>query len=159
MLSLACDYRVMTDGTKRNAWLCMNEVGFREYPPIVQLSNLTSQQVHFGAVWPLSFTAILRAKFGDHRLQRKIALEGHRFVPSEALADGILDHLVTGNTTAVVAKAEEVADLISGNASAGVWGLIKVCILIAPATSSSHSFDRIFSQTFIVILWRVLGRI
>lgn len=33
MLSLACDYRVMTDGTKRNAWLCMNEVGFREYPP------------------------------------------------------------------------------------------------------------------------------
>ena len=26
MLSLACDYRVMTDGTKRNAWVCMNEV-------------------------------------------------------------------------------------------------------------------------------------
>lgn len=26
MLSLACDYRVMTDGTSRNAWLCMNEV-------------------------------------------------------------------------------------------------------------------------------------
>lgn len=106
MLSLACDYRVMTDGTKRNAWLCMNEV-------------------HFGAVWPLSFAAILRAKFGDHRLQRKIALEGHRFVPSEALVDGILDHLVTGNTAAVIAKAEEIADKISANASAGVWGLIK----------------------------------
>lgn len=66
---------------------------------------------------------------------------------------------MTGNTTAVVAKAEEVADLISGNASAGVWGLIKVWVLIASATSSSHSFDHIFSQTFIVILWRVLGRI
>jgi len=26
MLSLACDYRVMTDGSKRNAFLCMNEV-------------------------------------------------------------------------------------------------------------------------------------
>lgn len=26
MLALACDYRVMTDGSKRNAFLCMNEV-------------------------------------------------------------------------------------------------------------------------------------
>ena len=26
MLSLVCDYRVMTDGSTRNAWLCMNEV-------------------------------------------------------------------------------------------------------------------------------------
>ena len=26
MLSLACDYRVMTDGLKRNAWISMNEV-------------------------------------------------------------------------------------------------------------------------------------
>ncbi|KAF9453438.1 ClpP/crotonase [Macrolepiota fuliginosa MF-IS2] len=106
MLSLACDYRVMTDGSTRNAWLCMNEV-------------------HFGAVWPLSFAAIVRAKFGDHRLHRKIALEGHRFIPTEALTDGILDHLVTGNTAAVLSKAEEVADNLSINASAGVWGLIK----------------------------------
>lgn len=119
---------------------------------MAHLSNLISPQVHFGAVWPFSFTAILRAKFGDHRLQRKIALEGHRFVPSEALADGILDHLVTGNTTAVVAKAEEVADRISGNAAAGVWGLIKVCFLILQADCSSHPFDCIFSQTFTVIL-------
>ena len=28
MLSLVCDYRVMTDGSSRNAWLCMNEVRF-----------------------------------------------------------------------------------------------------------------------------------
>ncbi|KAJ2916582.1 hypothetical protein MD484_g3816, partial [Candolleomyces efflorescens] len=106
MLALACDYRVMTDGTKRNAWLCMNEV-------------------HFGAHWPLSFAAILRAKFGDHRLQRQIALEGYRFTPPEALAAGILDHIVSGDTAAVLAKAEEVAEGISGNAQAGVWGLIK----------------------------------
>jgi acetyl-CoA carboxylase carboxyltransferase component len=26
MTSLACDYRVMTDGAKRRAWMCMNEV-------------------------------------------------------------------------------------------------------------------------------------
>lgn len=26
MLSVCCDYRVMTDGSKRNAWMCMNEV-------------------------------------------------------------------------------------------------------------------------------------
>ncbi|KAG6844957.1 putative secondary metabolism biosynthetic enzyme [Tephrocybe sp. NHM501043] len=109
MLSLVCDYRVMTDGSKRNAWLCMNEV-------------------HFGAVWPLSFAAILRAKVGDHRLQRKIALEGHRFTAKEAYDDGLLDHLVAGNTADVLAKAEEVADKFSGNAQSGVWGLIKMDI-------------------------------
>jgi enoyl-CoA hydratase/carnithine racemase len=25
MFALTCDYRVMTDGSKRNAWMCMNE--------------------------------------------------------------------------------------------------------------------------------------
>ncbi|KAF8150775.1 ClpP/crotonase-like domain-containing protein [Crassisporium funariophilum] len=109
MLSLACDYRVMTDGSSRNAWLCMNEV-------------------HFGAPMPLSFTAILYAKFGDHRLRRKIALEGHRFSAKEALQDGILDHIVNGKTAEVLAKAEEIADKFSGNASMGVWGLIKANI-------------------------------
>ncbi|KAL9714189.1 hypothetical protein Ac2012v2_002498 [Leucoagaricus gongylophorus] len=106
MLSLACDYRVMTDGSKRNAWLCMNEI-------------------HFGAVWPLSFTAILNTKVSNNALQRKIALEGHRFVPSEAHSLGIIDHLVTGSTAAVLAKAQDVADQISISASTGVWGLIK----------------------------------
>ncbi|KAF9000603.1 ClpP/crotonase-like domain-containing protein [Cyathus striatus] len=106
MLSLACDYRVMTDGSKRNAWLCMNEV-------------------HFGAVWPLSFAAILRGKIGDHRLHRKIALEGHRFTPKEALNDGLIDHIVLGETADVLAKAEEMAERFSVNARAGVWGMIK----------------------------------
>ncbi|KAG6898200.1 hypothetical protein C0992_003312 [Termitomyces sp. T32_za158] len=106
MLALVCDYRVMTDGSQRNAWLCMNEV-------------------HFGAVWPLSFAAILRAKLGDHRMQRKIALEGHRFTAKEAYDDGLLDHLVTGKTVDVLAKAEEVADQFGVNAQGGVWGLIK----------------------------------
>ncbi|KAH6909034.1 ClpP/crotonase-like domain-containing protein [Coprinopsis sp. MPI-PUGE-AT-0042] len=79
MLSLACDYRVMTDASKRNAWLCMNE----------------------------------------------IALEGHRYSPVEALKDGILDAIVDGKTADILAAAEKIADRISTNASAGVWGLIK----------------------------------
>ncbi|KAF9532574.1 ClpP/crotonase-like domain-containing protein [Crepidotus variabilis] len=107
MLSLACDYRVMTDGTSRNAWLCMNEV-------------------HFGAPWPHSFAAILRAKIGDHRLQRKIAIEGHKFTPQEALQDGILDYIVKGKTAEILAKAEELADKFGGTAAPGVWGLIKL---------------------------------
>ncbi|KAF6757208.1 ClpP/crotonase-like domain-containing protein [Ephemerocybe angulata] len=106
MMSLACDYRIMTDGTKRNTWLCMNEV-------------------HFGAPWPLSFAALLRGKVGDHRLQRKIALEGHRFTPQEALKDGILDALVDGKTADILAAAEKLAAKFSPNAAAGVWGLIK----------------------------------
>jgi enoyl-CoA hydratase/carnithine racemase len=106
MLAMCCDYRVMTDGTKRSAWLCMNEV-------------------HFGAVLPVSFAAVLRAKVGDDSLRRKIALEGHRFSPSEALQAGILDHIITGNTNAVVAKAEEIAERQGKNAKEGVWGLIK----------------------------------
>lgn len=87
---------------------------------------MTFSQVHFGAPWPLSFTALLRAKFGDHRLYRKIALEGHRYTAEEALQDGILDYIVKGKTGDILAKAEEVADRLSGNATMGVWGLIKV---------------------------------
>ncbi|KAK7454460.1 hypothetical protein VKT23_011216 [Stygiomarasmius scandens] len=107
MLAMACDYRVMTDGSKRNTWLCMNEV-------------------HFGAGWPTSFGGILTTKFGSGQLQRKIALEGHRFTPQEALGAGLVDHLVQGDTKAVLAKAEEVADQWAGNAKGGVWGIIKM---------------------------------
>ncbi|KAI0925905.1 hypothetical protein AcV5_008512 [Taiwanofungus camphoratus] len=106
MLSLCCDYRVMTDGSSRNTWLCMNEI-------------------HFGAGWPLSFAAILRAKVPDPRVQRKVALEGHRFTPREALEAGIVDHIVKGDTEAVVAKAQEVAESVSGLSKQGSWGLIK----------------------------------
>ncbi|KAF7375154.1 Enoyl-CoA delta isomerase 3 [Mycena sanguinolenta] len=95
MLSLACDYRVMTDGSKRRAWLCMNEIDF-------------------GAVWPHS----------DGRTRREIAL-GHRYEPNEALSVGIVDHIVTGNTNAVLAKAEELALAVGVKAQGGVWGLIK----------------------------------
>jgi len=39
---------------------------------------------------------------------------------------GLVDHLVKGKTADVVAKAEEIADSVSINASQGAWGLIKV---------------------------------
>jgi len=107
MLSLACDYRIMTDGSKRNAWMTMNEI-------------------HFGAPWPLSFAALLRSKVADARLHRKIALEGHRFTPKEALEAGLVDYIVDGNTTAILAKAEEVAETVSPLAREGVWGIIKM---------------------------------
>ncbi|EMD34116.1 hypothetical protein CERSUDRAFT_56039 [Gelatoporia subvermispora B] len=106
MLALCCDYRVMTDGSKRNAWMCMNEI-------------------HFGAAWPLSFAAVLRAKVSDARTHRKVALEGYKFTPTEALQAGLVDYIVTGNSEAVVAKAQEVAESVSGLSRTGSFGLIK----------------------------------
>lgn len=129
MLSLACDYRVMTDGSKRNSWLCMNEV-------------------HFGARWPLSFAALLRAKFGDHRLVRKIALEGARFTPKEALNVGILDAIVDGKTPEILATAEKLADKISGNSVAGAWGLIKVDLYRDTLTAMSQETLTITPQSW-----------
>src|ERR1700731_4894572 len=93
MLAMTCDYRVVRDPSKRNIWLCMNEVLYMNLTPASALSDFSRYcvstfsckikwQVHFASVWPLSFAAVLRAKWGDHRLHRKIALEGHRFTPA-----------------------------------------------------------------------------
>ncbi|VDB85492.1 unnamed protein product [Peniophora sp. CBMAI 1063] len=103
--SLACDYRVMTDGSKRNAWLCMNEIDF-------------------GANWPSSFAAIARHKLSAPTI-RTLALEGHRFTPSDALKAGILDAAVPGGTEAVLSAAVALAESKAGKARAGTWGLIK----------------------------------
>jgi Delta3-Delta2-enoyl-CoA isomerase len=106
VLSMACDYRVMTDGSKRRAWLSMNEV-------------------YFGAPWPISFAALVQNKFSHAPLKRRMALEGHRFTSQEALDAGIVDYVVNGDTSAVLARAEELADQWCGNAQGGVWGSIK----------------------------------
>lgn len=84
------------------------------------------KQVHFGAPWPLSFAAVLRTKIGDDRLRRKIALEGHRFTPQEALKAGIIDQVAGGNTAMVLERANDLATLVSACARSGVWGIIKV---------------------------------
>ncbi|KAK1222834.1 hypothetical protein PQX77_014256 [Marasmius sp. AFHP31] len=106
MLSLACDYRVVVDGSKRRVWLSMNEV-------------------LFGSNWPSSFGRLLLSRFGSGQLQRQIALEGHRFTPPEALKLGIVDYIVPGNTQDVLNKAEQVAAQWESNAQGGAWGLIK----------------------------------
>lgn len=106
MLALSCDYRVMTDGSKRNAWLCMNEI-------------------HFGAAWPYPFGAIVQSKVTDAQTVRKIALEGHRFTPQEALKCGIVDYIVQGDTEAVLNKALEVGKAVGEQAQSGAWGVIR----------------------------------
>ncbi len=88
-------------------------------------THLVCSKVHFGAVWPVSFTGVLRAKVGDSNTRRKIALEGYRFTPQDGIKAGFLDHLVSGSTAEVLAKAEQVADSVSSLANTGVWGLIK----------------------------------
>ncbi|KAI0249149.1 ClpP/crotonase [Lactifluus subvellereus] len=103
ILALACDYRVMTDGTKRHAWMCMNEVDF-------------------GAPWPVSIAAITRAKVS---VVRKFALEGHRFTPPEALDAGLVDEIVAGGTQGVLKRAREIAHEKAPKAREGVWGVIK----------------------------------
>jgi len=39
MLALCCDYRVMTDGSRRRALLCMNEVLFTSYPLLLPVAT------------------------------------------------------------------------------------------------------------------------
>ncbi len=106
LLSLACDYRVMTDGAKRNTWMCMNEVDF-------------------GAAWPVSFAAVVRAKVSA-TAARRFVVEGHRFTPPEARDAGLVDEIVAGGTRAVLKRAQEIAQEKAPKAREGVWGLIKV---------------------------------
>ncbi|KAI0291910.1 ClpP/crotonase-like domain-containing protein [Multifurca ochricompacta] len=106
IITLACDYRVMTDGAKRNAWLCMNEVDF-------------------GAAWAVSFAALVRAKVSG-LVARKFALEGHRFTPPEARDAGLVDEIVPGGTQGVLKRAQEIAQENAPKAREGVWGVIKV---------------------------------
>jgi enoyl-CoA hydratase/carnithine racemase len=107
MLALACDYRVMTDARSRRAWMSMNEI-------------------EFGAPWPTSFGALLRAKAPGAALHRAVALEGRRFTPQDALAAGLVDELAGPNTEAVLAAACERAAQAAPRARTGVWGIIKV---------------------------------
>ena len=69
----------------------------------------------------------LRVKITDANLLRKVALEGHRFTPKEALAAGLVDHIVPGDSAdAIFQKARELAESVDHLAKGGVWGLIKV---------------------------------
>lgn len=107
VLALTCDYRIMMDGSKRNAWACMNEI-------------------HFAAPWPYHFAVLFRAKVTSPTVLRKFALEGARFEPSELLELRLVDELAS-STQEVIKKSTALANAWGGNAASGVWGLIKVC--------------------------------
>ncbi|KAI9512998.1 ClpP/crotonase-like domain-containing protein [Russula earlei] len=112
ILALVCDFRVMTDGAKRNAWMCMNEVDL-------------------GAAWPVSFGAITRAKVSVSVL-RRFAFDGHRFTPPEARDAGLVDEIVSGGTQGVLKRAREIAEDKAPKARGGGWGVIKVCTSALP---------------------------
>jgi enoyl-CoA hydratase/carnithine racemase len=63
---------------------------------------------------------------GDQRTQRRIALEGARLTPPEALEIGLVDQIVNGTTSDILAKAEQLAGTVGELAKGGEWGLIKV---------------------------------
>jgi enoyl-CoA hydratase/carnithine racemase len=106
IIALACDYRVITDGVKRNVWMCMNEVDF-------------------GAPWPVSLAAVTRAKV-PVIVARKFVLEGHRFTPAEARDADLVDEIVSGGTQGVLKRAWDIAEEKAPKAREGVWGVIKV---------------------------------
>jgi enoyl-CoA hydratase/carnithine racemase len=66
-------------------------------------------------------------------VRRRVALEGHRFTPSEALKAGMVDRLanlsgtsVGNGTDKVLKEAIKLAKEVKGLASQNVWGVIKV---------------------------------
>ena len=107
----------MTDGAKRHAWMCMNEVDF-------------------GAAWPVSFAALVRAKVSA---VRSFALEGHRFTPLEARDAGLVDEIVSGGTQAVLKRAREIAEEKAPKAREGVWGVIKVHLSVSVRCAQSSA--------------------
>ena len=86
--------------------------------------------MHFGAAWPQSFSYIFRPKVTDHITLRKVALEGHRFTPAEALEAKLVDAIAPGDTEGVLRKAQELAASVSDRAKPGAWGLIRVSELM-----------------------------
>ncbi|KAG1839998.1 hypothetical protein DFJ58DRAFT_811367 [Suillus subalutaceus] len=71
---------------------------------------------HFGARWPLSFTAILNAKVGSP------CYTGIALPPSEALKAGIVDRLANLTGTSVESGTDKIL------ASRGVWSAINTCL-------------------------------
>ena len=82
-------------------------------------------EVDFGACWPVSLAALVRAKVPLTAI-RRFSVEGHRFTPPEARDAGLVDEIVAGGTRGVLNRAQEIAQEKAPKAREGVWGLIKV---------------------------------
>lgn len=115
MMTMACDYRVMTSG---KAWCCMNEI-------------------EFGAPLPPTFAALLRYRAVHARpmpssdpnapqplrnVLRSIAL-AHRFTPQDMLVNGLVDELA--EPSQVRERAVALGKQIGPRATTGVWGSMK----------------------------------
>ncbi|KDQ15244.1 hypothetical protein BOTBODRAFT_31897 [Botryobasidium botryosum FD-172 SS1] len=119
LLALSCDYRVMTSG---KAWCSMNEI-------------------HFGAPITACTAEILRAKIRSPNVLRACILEGRRFTPQDALANGLVDEIVDGKSADILHKAGEFARRVEGCAVTGVWGIMKKSIyprVFETATEFAH---------------------
>lgn len=87
---------------------------------------IETPQIHFGAPFTNTLTAVLSTRLPSPYVIRKTVLEGHRWTPAECLSHQIIDIAVSPPTTSEVIKqahrlAEEKAELAKG----GVWGLMK----------------------------------
>lgn len=69
---------------------------------------------------------MLEGKIRNPQTLRKVILEGHRFTPKEALEQGIVDHIVEGNTEDVLKAAQTLAAKVESLAKTGAWGVNKV---------------------------------
>ena len=96
-------------------------------------------EVDFGAAWPVSFAALVRAKVSAIR---SLALEGHRFTPPEARDAGLVDEVVSGGTQGVLKRAQEIAEEKAPKAREGVWGVIKVQNLSVSMPYAQMEADR-----------------
>ena len=92
-------------------------------------------------------------KVADANLHRKIALEGHRFTPKEALAAGLVDHIVPGDSAeAVLNRARELAESVDSLAKGGAWGLIKVGEIFRENSRPAWADKRLSRRTSIETL-------
>lgn len=133
--------------------MCMNEVWHEHPTPLYSraVAQFVTFQIHFGAPWPMSFVAVLNAKVSDPAVRRRIALEGHRFTPSEALAAGIVDRLASSSeastglgTENVLKEAMKLAKEVSALPKEGVFGSIKTflysdCLRMVGSDATTHS--------------------
>ena len=83
-------------------------------------------EVDFGAALPSSFVGLIKDKIGNPLVFRKMALEGHRFTPPEALDAGLIDAIGGHNSEAVLNHSLELAKVKSAKAKTGVWGVMKM---------------------------------
>ena len=89
----------------------------------------------------------------DASLRRRIALEGHRFTPTEARAAGIVDRLancsgtsVELGTEVVLKEATKLAKEVSALPKEGVWGTIKTflykdCLDVVGLDAREHTLQ------------------